>query len=160
MKIRSAVIGPQGGHRAGRQLLQQMYEESFGKPMPEILVTDQGKPYFANSSVYFSISHTKKHVFCVLSDTPVGLDAEEIDRDVRPELANKILSPSEKALYDNAENKKEALLRLWVLKEAFVKCNGQGLQGYPNHTAFSPDDPRVFQADGCFVAVIEDKKVP
>lgn len=155
MELGSAVIGQEGGHRAGRQLLQAMYEDAFQKPMPEILIAERGKPYFKDSSVYFSISHTKKHVFCVLSDKPVGIDAEEINREIRPELAEKILSPSEKMRYEKAENKNTALLRLWVMKEAAAKCTGEGLRGYPNHTDFSPEDPRILIMDGCFVAVIE-----
>ena len=157
MVLKAAVIGQEGGHRAGRQLLRKMYEETFGKAMPEILVTERGKPYFQDSPVHFSISHTKKHVFCVLSDRPVGIDAEEISRDIRPELAEKILSASEKTQYEQAENRKEALLRFWVLKEAAAKCTGEGLRGYPNHTAFSLDDPRVFQMNDCFVAIIENE---
>ena len=155
MVIKAEVIGQEGGHRAGRQLLQKMYEETFGKTMPEILVTERGKPYFQDSPVHFSISHTKKHVFCVLSDRPVGIDAEEMSRNIRPELAEKILSAYEKAQYEQAANRKEALLRFWVLKEAAVKCTGEGLQGYPNHTEFSLNDTRIFQMNDCIVAVIE-----
>ena len=40
-------------------------------------------------------------------------------------------------------------------KEAAAKLSGEGLRGYPNHTNFSLDDPRVQQIDGCLVAVIE-----
>ena len=155
MVLKAAVIGQEGGHRAGRQLLRKMYEETFGKAMPEVFVTERGKPYFQDNPVHFSISHTKKHVFCVLSDRPVGIDAEEVSRNIRPELAEKILSASEKNQYEQSENRKEALLRFWVLKEAAAKCTGEGLRGYPNHTAFSLDDPRVFQMNDCFVAIIE-----
>ena len=155
-QLRSAVIGTEGGHQAGRQLLQAMYEESFGKPMPEILVTDRGKPYFADGCVHFSISHTKNRVFCALSEKNIGIEAEEKDRDIRLELADKILSSSEKRYFEQSENKKETLLRLWVLKEAAAKHTGQGLQGYPDHTDFSPDDPRILQIDGCFVAIITE----
>lgn len=153
MEIGYTLIGQQSGHDAGRALLKKMYEARFGTPMPEIAVTPEGKPYFLGAPVHFSVSHTKKHAFCVLSDQPVGIDAEEIDRNIRPELAEKILSPAEKERYDN---RTETLLRFWVLKEAAAKCSGKGLQGYPNHTDFSPDDPRIFVIDGCFVAVIEN----
>ena len=143
------------GHEKGRQMLKKMYMERYGRLMPEILTTDRGKPYFADGSAHFSISHTKNHVFCVLKDHPVGLDAEEMDRNVDLRLAEKILSPGEKELYDLAENKRETLLKFWVLKEAAAKLTGEGLRGYPNQTDFSPDDPRVQQIDGCFVAIIE-----
>ena len=82
------------GHEAGRQLLRQLYIQKTGKECPEILVTDRGKPYFAEGTLHFSISHTKSHVFCVLSERPVGMDAEEMDRAVNLRLAEKILSPT------------------------------------------------------------------
>ena len=148
-------IGSGQGHAKGRELLEKMYFQKFGRKMPEIAVTDRGKPYFIDDSAHFSISHTKHQVFCVLSGRPVGLDAEEMDRKVDLRLAEKILSPAEKMRYDQADDPHGALLRLWVLKEAAAKCSGEGLRGYPNHTDFSPDDPRVQQIDGCYVAVIE-----
>lgn len=119
-------------------------------------MTERGKPYFADGSCHFSISHTKHHVFCTLSDRPVGIDAEEETRNIDLRLADKILSPQEKKQYDLAENKRLALLTFWVLKEAAAKCTGEGLRGYPNQTNFSLDDPRVVKIDGCFVAVIEE----
>lgn len=134
-----------------------MYEEKYGRPMPEIAVTERGKPYFADGSCHFSISHTKHHVFCILSDCPVGIDAEETDRNIDLRLAEKILSPQEKKQYDMAEDKRLALLTFWVLKEAAAKCAGEGLRGYPNQTNFSLDDPRAVLIDGCFVAVIEEE---
>lgn len=159
MEIKCAAIGSEGGHLAGRKLLQTMYEARFQKPMPRILTTRQGKPYFEDSSIFFSISHTKDHVFCVLSSKPVGLDAEKTDRIIRPELADKILSPSEKDRYMQASDKKEALLRFWVLKEAATKCTGEGLRIYPNHTDFYPDDPRIRVMNGCLVAVITEDTI-
>ncbi len=158
MEIGYAAIGSEGGHAAGRTLLRQMYEARFGRELPEILVADRGKPYLADSCVHFSISHTKRTVFCVLSDCPVGIDAEEEDRDIRLDLAEKILSATEKARFDRAENKRQFLLRLWVLKEAAAKCRGTGLTGYPCGTDFSPDDNRIHMINGCFVAVIKECK--
>ena len=142
------------GREAGRQLLRRLWEENMGGKLPEIAVADRGKPYFVDSHWHFSISHTKKRVFCVLADCPVGLDAEEADRNIDLRLAEKILSPVEKAQFDQAADKRLALLRFWVLKEAAVKLSGEGLRGYPNHTSFSLDDPRVFETNGCIVAVL------
>ncbi len=156
MELGHAVIGPEGGYIAGRQLLAAMYTARFGAPLPKISVTVKGKPFFDNSPVYFSISHTKHHVFCVLSHCPVGIDAEETDRNIRLELSDKILSVTETVRYRQTQNKKQALLRLWVLKEAAVKCSGSGLNGYPKDTDFSPDDPRIQEIHGCYVAVFEE----
>lgn len=156
MVLRWRDIGPGQGHIAGRQLLAEMYREVTGKPMPEIMVAPKGKPYFADSAWHFSISHTKKRVFCALSERPVGIDAEEQDRKIDLRLADKILSASEKEYFEQAENKRLTLLKFWVLKEAAAKLSGEGLQGYPNKTDFSPEDPRLTVIDGCLVAAMED----
>ena len=71
-------------------------------------------------------------------------------------MSEKILSESEKQQFDAAENQKTALLTFWVLKEAAAKLTGEGLRGYPNHTHFSLDDPRVTELDGCILAVMEE----
>ena len=156
MKIASCELAGRTGHEAGRQLLAELYRAETGKALPEIRITDRGKPYFPGSSWHFSISHTPKHAFCVLSRNNIGIDAEEIDRKVNLKLAEKILSPGEKQQFDAAENKDKALLTFWVLKEAAVKLSGEGLRGYPNHTNFSLEDPRVTELDGCIVAVMEE----
>lgn len=144
----------QTGHDAGRELLASMYRRITGDELPPIAIADRGKPYFPDSSWHFSISHTKSRVFCVLSDRPVGIDAEEISRRIDLRLADKILSPTERAEFDAAPDKRRALLTFWVLKEAAAKLTGEGLRGYPNHTAFSLSDPRVTEREGCLLAVL------
>ena len=118
--------------------------------------TDRGKPYFPGEKLFFSITHTKAHAFCVLSDAQVGIDAEELDRKVNPALGEKILSPNEYTQYLNAKDRNRALLTFWVLKEAAAKCTGEGLRGYPNQTDFSLEDIRVKEMNGCLVAVIKE----
>ena len=156
VKLAAEPLRGRSGHEAGRELLKRMYREETGASCPEIAVAQRGKPYFVDSSWHFSISHTPNHVFCALSDKPVGLDAEEMDRKVNLRLAEKILSESEKSRYDAAEDKRAALLRLWVLKEAAAKLTGEGLRGYPNRTDFDPGDHRIIEMDGCYVAVITE----
>lgn len=153
MKLLSEKLNGRDPHEAGLSLLEKLY----GAPLPEIKRTPLGKPYFPGETLHFSISHTKNYVFCVLADNPVGIDAEELDRDIRLSLAEKFLSPGELAQFQNAPDKQKALLTFWVLKEAAGKCSGEGLQLWPNHTKFSLDDPRVREIDGCLVAVIEEK---
>ena len=144
------------GHEAGRQLLRQLFDTHVGEKMPEISVAPGGKPYFATGNWHFSISHTKKQAFCVLADSPIGIDAEQIDRKIDLRLADKILSPGEKALFDAAPDPREALLKFWVLKEAAAKLTGLGLRGYPRHTDFDWKDSRVTVIDGCYVAILQE----
>lgn len=150
------ILEGQTGHDVGRELLTQMYREYIGEELPAIAIAPGGKPYFADSDIHFSITHTKHHVFCALAETPIGIDAEELDRQVNPRLAEKILSPKEKEQYDLSENKNKALLTFWVLKEAAGKCSGKGIQGYPRDTSFFLFDPRVQEREGCLVAAIEE----
>ena len=150
-------IGDTTGQLAGRALLEEMYRHYVGEELPPIQVTGRGKPYFEDSPWHFSISHSKRHVFCALSRTPIGIDGGELDRKLNPKLAEKILSDPEREEYEQASDRNLALLKFWVLKEAQAKCTGEGLKGYPNHTNFSLSDPRVRQMQGCLVAVVEEE---
>ena len=156
MRLVWCKLEGQTGHEAGRQLLAEVYRAETGEDLPEICLPDRGKPYFPDSPWHFSISHTRLHAFCVLEKHNIAIDAEELDRKINLKLAEKILSPMEKRQFDAAENKEIALLTFWVLKEAAAKLSGEGLRGYPNHTNFSLEDPRVTETDGCLVAVLEE----
>ena len=144
------------GHEAGRALLAELYRRETGEALPPIVISPRGKPYFADSPWHFSISHTRKHAFCVLDRENIAIDAEELDRRVNPRLGERILSPREKAQLDAAADKTRALLTFWVLKEAAAKLSGEGLRGFPNHTDFSLDDPRVREIAGCVVAILRE----
>lgn len=146
----------ESGHEAGRRLLSALYTQQTGKPLPPIRIAERGKPYFEDSPLHFSITHTPDHAFCVLSPVPIGIDAEEIDRKICPALADKVLSPGERQQYDASSDKPRTMLSFWVLKEALVKRTGEGLQGYPNFTNFTLPDPRIREIDGCLVAVLEE----
>ena len=147
----------ENGHEAGRALLRQLYEQTFSRPMPEICVSQRGKPYFADGSCHFSISHCKNHVFCVISDRNIAIDAEEADRPIRLSLAEKILSPAEAARFRDADDPRTTLLKFWVLKEAAAKLSGFGLHGYPEHSDFSPEHPGISIIDGCITAILQEE---
>ena len=154
MLLKSQELHGRSGHDVGRALLAEMFRQYTGKDMPPILITDRGKPYFVGNPLHFSITHTDAHVFCALSEIPIGIDAEALDRKIDLRLADKILSPSEKSQYLAAENKKLALLTFWVLKEAQGQCSGNGIGFHPNPTQFSLPDRRVLDCDGCLVAIV------
>ena len=156
MILASCLLNGRTGHEAGRVLLAQLFRQATGEALPPIAVGEWGKPYFPDSPWHFSISHTKTRAFCVLARENVAIDAEELDRKINLTLADKILSPGEKAQFDAATDKQRALLTFWVLKEAEAKLSGRGLHGYPNDTDFSLDDLRVREMDGCLVAIFTE----
>ena len=92
MKLASCELNGRSGHEAGRALLEALYRETTGLPLPPIVIGEWGKPCFVDSSWHFSISHTKNHAFCVLARENVAIDAEELDRRINQKLAEKILS--------------------------------------------------------------------
>jgi len=158
MELVFEVLNGRSGHEAGRALLEKTYRRRFHREMPQILVTERGKPYFADGSAHFSISHTKNRVFLCIHDASVGLDAEEIDRSISPKLAERFLSSRERARLDAARDPRAALLRLWVLKESYAKLTGRGWGNYLKETDFDPEAPQVQIIDGCYVAVLTEKE--
>lgn len=156
MFLEGRMLAGMTGHEAGRSLLEEMYRQHVGTQMPPIAVTERGKPYFPDSPWRFSISHSKRHVFCALSRKAIGIDAEELDREISLKLADKILSPMERKQFEEARDQRLALLRFWVLKEAQAKLTGEGLKGIYKHTEFTLSDPRIRELHGCLVAVIEE----
>ena len=143
------------GHEVGRSLLAQLYRRATGEELPPIAVTPRGKPYFPSGDWHFSISHTKHYAFCVLSRQNVGLDAEEKGRKVSPALMEDYTSDAEKERL--GDDPQDAFLRLWVLKEAQSKLSGRGMGKWLKNTDFYPDDPRIQEINGCYVAVLEEE---
>ena len=156
MEMVCRELNGRSGHEVAWELLEELYRQQTGQPLPQILRTERGKPYFAGGEWHFSVSHTKRRAFCVLSRRNVAVDAEELDRQIDLRLARKILSPGEKAQFDAADDRRLALLKFWVLKEAAAKLSGEGLRGYPKDTDFSLNDPRIKITENCLVAVMEE----
>jgi len=149
-----ARLEGRNGHEAGRQLLASLWQRHGEGPMPQVLVTERGKPYFASGRLHFSISHTKDHVFCCLSDRPVGIDAEEAGRKLPERIGERFLSDPERLRLQAAPDRDQALLRLWILKEARAKATGNGIGYRMRETDLSPDDPRIREIDGCLLAIV------
>ena len=145
------------GHTVGRLLLAKLYAQATGENLPDIAVTENGKPYFPDRPWHFSISHTKNFAFCVLSDRNIGLDAEEKGRTVSPAMIEKFTSPEEKKRL--GADPRDAFLRLWVLKEAQAKLTGRGMGNWLKNTDFDPFDPKIQIIDGCYVAILEEENV-
>lgn len=146
MKMTWARLDGRDGHTVSRKLLRELVGQ-----LPPILVTPQGKPYFETGDLHFSISHTDRHAFCCVSEKNIGIDAEEMDRPISPAL-RRMCSSGELARCHTDRD----ILRLWVLKESWAKLTGRGVGNYLKDTDFCPDDSRILEIDGCFVAVMEE----
>lgn len=117
-------------------LVRRAYTSLTGEPAPEILKEPGGRPYFADSDWYVSICHTKHTALCALSDTRVGMDAEE-PRKISTALISRCLGKEELRTWQRAADPDAIFLRFWTLKEAYGKYDGRGVIGYPNGYCFT-----------------------
>jgi 4'-phosphopantetheinyl transferase len=116
-------------------LLRSMLSEATGLPVEGWrYVTDpSGKPELAaggaRSGLRFSLTHTRDFAACAIARDDVGIDAEALDETVDPAVAEHYFTPAEARAVRLAPPARqlEIFLRLWTLKEAFVKATGEGL---------------------------------
>lgn len=116
----------------------------------EILKDNLGKPYgqAGGQSYYVSIAHTDNTIFCgISSESAIGLDLEPVGRQVPEKLKRRILHPDEAELFANME-----AIRLWTIKEAYIKLRGQGLRLNMNQVRIEQE------ADEYIVELNNDKR--
>ncbi len=88
-------------------------------PLPQIFITERGKPHFADTEPHFSLSHSHGVIFAALSDVPVGADVELADEKKDTDrIASRFFSVSEQ---------KEDFFGVWTKKEAYAKLTGEGV---------------------------------
>jgi len=96
-----------------------------------------GKPCLSSSSVgsatlHFNLSHTRGLVVLAVSfDAELGIDVEEVQRDVELlPLARRYFSKTEVGQLEalEGEDQRELFFALWTLKEAWLKAKGLGLR--------------------------------
>ena len=92
---------------------------SFDIEIPEIVISEKGKPYFKNSKIFFNYSHFKNNIACAVSLSKVGIDIEDIDSYISNRVARKYLDCKD----DTSKRIEE-----WVKKESYGKLKGLGFQ--------------------------------
>ena len=92
---------------------------------PEILRDEMGKPYFDGNPLHFNVSHSGKYLAIAISKYPAGIDIQE-PKFIKDGMFRKVVQPEEDCLI-GADRQKD-FLRLWTLKESFVKAEGKGLR--------------------------------
>jgi len=100
----------------------QFEENNHGRPA---LIWPDGK-----SKLNFNLSHAGKMIVCgVVQEGTIGIDVEPIDREVKIHLASSFFAKIELEELSKLppEQQKEHFLRLWTLKEAYIKARGKGL---------------------------------
>lgn len=82
-----------------------------------------GKPYFRKADMpYVSLSHSGEYAVCAFSDKEVGVDIQEQKEKPFIQIAKRICHAKEPMPGNPAD-----FYDLWAVKEACVKCTGEGL---------------------------------
>lgn len=111
----------------------------------DISYDDTGRPVAShNANLHISISHTGDWAFCVVADSPIGIDAQ-ILTPYRPEVADRLFSSPEQALVSNEE-----FTRIWTHKEAFFKLHGYVPVSALKETDFSRCNEALDNITGCY----------
>jgi 4'-phosphopantetheinyl transferase len=116
-----------------------------GVPAPRFVIGPWGRPELecGRGGLRFSLTHTRTLVaaaMTILDD--LGVDAELADREAEAlELAERFFAPSEAARLAALPRTalEQEFLRIWTLKEAFVKAVGLGLSLPLDRFAFGAD---------------------
>lgn len=95
----------------------------------DYLISPDGKPYFADGAVHFSLSHCGEVAVCAVADSPIGVDVERIPDASPLKIAKRFFTESEYNAIASAPDPRSAFCELWVKKEAVIKALGVGLKG-------------------------------
>ncbi|CAM8913619.1 unnamed protein product [Rhodiola kirilowii] len=109
----------------------------YGKPEVDWKLDDKQN----RVPLHFNLSHTSSLIACgVTSDSPIGIDVEEIQR----RLKHNILAFTRRyfthdeveylSAISDCEAQKRELLKMWTIKESYVKALGMGFSGAPFKT--------------------------
>lgn len=96
--------------------------------IPTVLRSENRKPYFEDSSLFFSLSHVDKLATAVLSDAPIGIDIEWLDASRKAQaISSRFFSNEEQTEISNSSDPLESFFSMWTKKEAYAKLTGKGL---------------------------------
>ncbi|HHU22871.1 MAG TPA: hypothetical protein GXZ52_05560 [Clostridiales bacterium] len=109
---------PRRGSAFGISLLAYAVKQVWGAELPQIGTSETGKPYFIERPQWhFSISHSRSHVLCALSEFPVGVDVET-RREMCPAHIRRLTNGFDPGELD--------IFQLWALRESLYKLTGGG----------------------------------
>lgn len=111
-----------------RRLLYDVLKEEIKEDTP-ILKGEHGKPYFENTDIKFSISHSGDYVcVAVARGIEIGVDIQKFQEN-RDRLAKRFYAEGELKKLEglNEEEKRQEFFRIWTRKEALLKADGCGI---------------------------------
>lgn len=112
-------------HEIGVSLINQAAKELCGVDTPTVLRTPEGKPYFKDLPLCFSVSHSEKLVVLAVSEREIGADIQFM----APRSTDVAKRYFTKAECDYVDGDLTRFYEIWTKKEAYGKWKGCGLCG-------------------------------
>lgn len=111
------VEGNRNLHEAAYELLFEAVKCTYGDGSGDLQLkkTEYGKPYFENAPYHFSIAHTEGMVTVAISEVPVGIDVESMNRTISDKVSKRFLKKENAELVD------------WLRYESIGKMRGCGI---------------------------------
>ena len=132
----------------GRYLINNVAQKIYKIDNAEIITEDNGKPKFAHSDLYFSLSHSKNYAVACFDENECGIDIEFIkERDFKK------LSQHYGCNFKNSDD----FYKFWTLKEASYKQNSTVNDYYT--TVFKDDYYLTITSEKVFDKSIEIIKI-
>lgn len=119
-------------HLAGRYLLTVLFEDF---PLHLIEIADTRKPFIANESYHFSISHCGDYAAAIVSKNyRVGVDIEVVSEKTG-KLKDKYLTTEEQSLFNDQTTvaASQFFTLMWGIKESMFKWYGLGNVDFKKH---------------------------
>ncbi len=112
-------------------LVRSVLARKESRPMEEIIIErdEKGKPHAVGSPWEISLSHSRHWAVCSVGETPSGVDVEESSSDAL-RIAEHFFTARERRTIQHLDGqaRAEAFLKIWTVKESFVKLTGQDLE--------------------------------
>lgn len=111
-KLRSLIAGLLLRHEAGDA---------------PVLFGEHEKPYLADNSLFFSLSHSGSLVVIATDAAEIGVDVEALPSPDKLRIADRFYHPAEREYVRSADDAARAFCRIWTRKEAYLKMTGEGI---------------------------------
>lgn len=109
-------------------LTEYIVKEVYGKDAAiEIVYNRYGKPALKNyPDIKYNITHSGEWVIIAYNNKDIGIDIEKI-RPVTIKIAKYFTDSEKEYLYSKHGDENENIIRLWTIKESYLKFLGKGL---------------------------------
>lgn len=120
------------------RFLGNEFAQKNGLPCPSgpLVRGTAGKPSFQNSSVHFSISHSKNYGVLACFTSPLGVDLQYHQTLHLDRITKRFFHPLESAWIGSGDP--DRFYMVWTAKESYVKFTGQGIDNeFPDFSVIS-----------------------